>query len=490
VNGPRRPALWPGPQGAPYAPALDGWSAPVRTAGAALRSARGRRLLGAAALAGAAAYGAVLALNLSLGLALAAGAAFAVAVAFDLRLALVLWVPLAFLEGIPALNAAGKATGVLVAVGWLVWLARERRGLRFEGQAGVFVALALLEAWLTASLVWAVDAGTALSALLQWYAVGVVFLVVAMAPAMAGRAAVTLIGWAFVAGAVLSVLGGVAAPGGGIAEEGRYQGTLGDPNLLAAALFPAAVLALGLAAGLRDRGMRTLVLVAVLAVLGAGFVASGSRGGVVGALAALAVAIVFVERRRAALVGALALALAVLAASLWLAPGAWERSPSLSSGSGRGDLWTVAWHMAGDHPLLGVGLDNYPAVASDYARSVGPLKSVDLIDDPHEAHNLYLQLLAEAGVVGLAAFTFFVATCLYSAWVAARLFRSQGDRARAALAGALLVAIVAMLGAAVFVSAPVDRRLWVLLALGPALRVAAGRPWEGASDVSSASVGR
>jgi O-antigen ligase len=121
---------------------------------------------------------------------------------------------------------------------------------------------------------------------------------------------------------------------------------------------------------------------------------------------------------------------------------------------------------------------------------VGPLQSVDLIAEPHEAHNLYLQLLAEVGVVGLALLVVLVAACLHSAAVAARAFAAEGARAHTALARAVLVGAAAMLASALFVSAPVDRRLWVLLALGPALRAAARRPREAATGLSPASAGR
>jgi O-antigen ligase len=445
----------------------------------------GRRLLGAGGLVGATALGAILVLDVTVGVALVAAAVFGAILWVDLRLAIALWVPLVFLDGIPLLNAAGKAIGVLLAFAWVVSLTRRRRGPALPDQAPVVVAVALLGSWVTASVAWSVDVDAAFGALPQWYAIGLVFLIVATA--MADRAAVVLMAWAFVAGGVLSVLGGVVAPGLAVAEEGRFQGTAGDPNLLAVGLLPAAALALGLAAGRRDPLWRALIAV-VVAVLAVGFVASGSRGGAVGALVGLAVALMVVERRRATFLAAATVGLVALAASVWLVPGAWERSPSVSNGSGRSDLWNIAWHVAADHPVAGVGLDNYPVVAGDYARRVGPLQSVDLIAEPHEAHNLYLQLLAEVGVVGLALVALLVGVCLHSAWVAARRFAADGDRAHAALARAVLVGIAAMLGSALFVSAPVDRRLWVLLALGPALRAAAHRPRE--SEVSPASAGR
>jgi O-antigen ligase len=426
----------------------------------------------AGVLAAAAVLGGALAVDMVLALALLAGAAFVALLWYDLRLATALWVVLVFFEAIPALNAASRAAGVAVAFGWLVSLPQllARRPLR--GQGGLLVALGSLGVWLTLSLAWTVDVGNTVAALGRWGAVGVAFLVVATG--MADRRAVRLGAAAFVAGAVLSVL--VGAVNGSVGEEGRFEGTLGDPNLLAAGLVPAVVLVFGLAAGRRGVWWRGAAGAAVV-VLGLGLAASGSRGAVVGAIATLAAALAVVRRPRVAVVVAgSAIALAAIAAALWLNPSAWARSSSLEAGSGRADLWKVAWHMAGDHPLTGVGPDNYPEVAGDYVRDVGPLQDVDLIAvEPHEAHNLYLQLLAETGVVGLALFVAFAVACLRSAWRAAQRFTVAGDRADAALARATVVASVGMLVSAAFISVPVDRRLWVLLALGPAL-LAAARP--------------
>jgi O-antigen ligase len=90
-------------------------------------------------------------------------------------------------------------------------------------------------------------------------------------------------------------------------------------------------------------------------------------------------------------------------------------------------------------------------------------------------HNTYLQMLAEAGVVGLGLFAAFVTGCLAAAGRAARIFRHRGRPTAEVLAQAVLVATIAMLAAAVFVSAGVDKRLWILLALGPALLALAQR---------------
>jgi len=89
-------------------------------------------------------------------------------------------------------------------------------------------------------------------------------------------------------------------------------------------------------------------------------------------------------------------------------------------------------------------------------------------------HNVYLQQLAETGIVGLALLLVVCAACAAGAQIAAGRFEAAGDRAMAALARASTVAMIGLLAASFFISNSTDKRLWIVLALGPALLAAAG----------------
>lgn len=79
--------------------------------------------------------------------------------------------------------------------------------------------------------------------------------------------------------------------------------------------------------------------------------------------------------------------------------------------------WKAAWDMFSDHPWLGVGIGNYPAVYGRYA--------IPRWQDPlGHAHNYYLNILAEMGLVGFGAYVLFVVAALATAWKAVRC--SQG----------------------------------------------------------------
>ena len=67
---------------------------------------------------------------------------------------------------------------------------------------------------------------------------------------------------------------------------------------------------------------------------------------------------------------------------------------------GRFDLWQAALQMALDHPLLGVGPDNFRWRYGDYA-------GLQAWDTGIHANNLYLEMLADTGMIGLLAFLWF-----------------------------------------------------------------------------------
>ncbi|HUE87353.1 MAG TPA: O-antigen ligase family protein [Vicinamibacterales bacterium] len=66
-------------------------------------------------------------------------------------------------------------------------------------------------------------------------------------------------------------------------------------------------------------------------------------------------------------------------------------------------LWSAAFRMASDHPLLGVGPDNYRL-------AYGPYLGIERWDRRVHANNMYLEVLTGAGSVGLLAFLWFLAS--------------------------------------------------------------------------------
>ncbi|RME13987.1 MAG: O-antigen ligase domain-containing protein [Ardenticatenia bacterium] len=227
----------------------------------------------------------------------------------------------------------------------------------------------------------------------------------------------------------------------------RAYGTFAQPNPYAGYLGLTLPLAYGLLlAGLgalpqRDDGVPLLVRSAVLgyaAITGAlmllALFFSLSRGAWIGAAAAVLVVSMLLSRR--AFVGTL---LAGVAGALFLALGGWayvplpirERLTDFLPYVGLVDVraievndrtfaiverlahWYAAVGMFADFPWLGGGIGNY---AARY-----PMYKLPPWDDPlGHAHNIYLNVAAETGLVGLSAYLLFWAAALWLAWRAVR----------------------------------------------------------------------
>jgi O-antigen ligase len=442
-----------------------------------------------AALAGAAVLtagiiGVALAVRLPVGIGLLAALLYGVIAVHRLDVGLALFVPLVFFEALPALNIAGKAAGLFVAAAWLGALLRGRVDAAgvIRRHRRMFEALALLLVWLSLSIAWAEDPGKAVGDLWHWFAVALVFLVVATV--MATPRVLELVVGAFVAGTVLSVVVGFATGRvdfGDTAQStaqttGRLAGGIGDPNFLAAGVVASLVFAVGLMVVTRNLALRWALITSV-GVLAIGLAATNSRGGFVAVLVALLAGLAFLKRGRVYIVVLALVLLGAFTAWVTVNPSALKRLTAPDSGgSGREDLWTVAWRATADHPIVGVGLNNFSTVSPDYTRRPGTLRRVRRVSEIHEAvHNTYLELLVSAGAVGLALFLFFVFACLRATWLACRAFEARGDPGLAALGQSILVGMIGILAASFFISAGVDKRLWIAFALGPALLTVASR---------------
>jgi O-antigen ligase len=92
-----------------------------------------------------------------------------------------------------------------------------------------------------------------------------------------------------------------------------------------------------------------------------------------------------------------------------------------------------------------------------------------IIDQPRFAHNIYLEILAELGVIGLALFLVLIAAAIGTGVQAGSKFARDGDAEMALLSRAIVVALVALLAMDFFLSDQFSKQLWLLLALCPAM---------------------
>jgi O-antigen ligase len=433
------------------------------------------------ALAASAAVGTTMAHSPRLGVAATMALCYVPLVLLNLRLGIVLWLPVIFLPAVAALDVGPNAAGLLILFAWLGAFATRYSsvGPLLVEHGRLLVATGALVLWILLSMAWAPSSPLGSDVFFSWLTLGAIVLV--MSTVMADRRYLRLAAAAFVAGALISVAiglvgGAVLTPVDGPLEgPPRIVGGSGDPNDLAAGIVPAIALAFGLGASSGRLALRWAVLPAV-AFLIAGLVATQSRGGLVAALAAGAAALVLARRGRSLVVAGVLWIGGAAIVSYLVDPAAWQRLADFSESSGRGELWNVAWRMWQEHPVIGVGMHGFIENASGYVRDIGPLEYAKyIVERPQVVHNTYLELLAEAGIVGLALFAGVAAACVRCTWRAAQRFEQLGDLPMATLSRAVLVAVVGMFAAGFFISSETDERLWVLLAMGPALLAAARR---------------
>ncbi len=193
--------------------------------------------------------------------------------------------------------------------------------------------------------------------------------------------------------------------------RGRWYGVMADPNHDAMALVAVVPLLLMFVVSGRSLWQRVVGGVGVIACL-MGIVATHSRGGSVGLAAGVLVWVLLARRK------GIALAALIIGASgmLILAPSTfWERNNTIAgyqedeSVHGRMQAWHVAGRAFSEHPVLGIGEQAFLKSWDKYA----PL---DAGVNRYVAHNLFLEVAAELGLVGLFGLVGFLLVSLYSVW--------------------------------------------------------------------------
>jgi O-antigen ligase len=296
----------------------------------------------------------------------------------------------------------------------------------------LFGALLAYLAVVVLSLAVATDRASTVKEIVKW---GEVLAVLASGVYLVrGAQQVRLIVWSAIAAGVAEAVVGyaqwvLAAGASQLAEGGRVFGTFGQPNPYAGYLNLSLPLALGLAVFSRDMRERIVAAAAAVLLLVAEAL-SASRGGLIGLAAAVVVlAAVGLRRERiAALLVGLGALLFTLAAFTSLLPHALSAallrplrlegiSPDAAvtnanfSTMERLAHWIAGLRMFAAHPLLGVGAGNYNAAYPRYAfnPSIWP-------EALGHAHNYYINVAAETGLLGLLAFLVFAGAALAAGW--------------------------------------------------------------------------
>jgi O-antigen ligase len=255
----------------------------------------------------------------------------------------------------------------------------------------------------------------------------------------------------------------------------RLQGPLDDPNFYGMIMASVLPLAVYRVLAETDRRLRLAGLGASL-LIGFAVVYSYSRGAFLAMV--MAMAMIVLDRRisvrvQMALVG-MALLLALVLPESYRArlgtltflrqpdPTSLYRDNSLRGRSSEMQAGLLMWQ---DHPVLGVGIENYPANYQQYAQEIG----LEYRSEDRQAHSLYIQFLAETGTVGTGVFFAFL-IAVFAGFVRARsVLRSMTHSASwGSWVPALRAGLVAYLVSSIFLHADYFRYFILLTALAVA----------------------
>jgi len=240
-------------------------------------------------------------------------------------------------------------------------------------------------------------------------------------------------------------------------QDYRLVGTFDDPNLFSSYLVISFCILL-MSRIVEPKLWKTLAALAILASI----VLTGSRAVIPAVLFGFVVAVLTARRSEVArrqIWRTVTVGMAFVAASFLV----WNPLESLESvariltsddtisSDGRIRLWSVAWRMWQEHPVLGVGIGQYRAVADQYV--FGGVSNI--------AHNTYLSFLAETGLVG------FVILVSLPLAVFIRVIRSR--RRGNVFAPLLALGLAAVAVQALTLNLENSRALWALLGISAAI---------------------
>lgn len=129
---------------------------------------------------------------------------------------------------------------------------------------------------------------------------------------------------------------------------------------------------------------------------------------------------------------------------------------------GRSSEMLTGLAMFAEHPILGVGTGNYPTNYQRYTQLIG----IEFRAQARDPHSLYVQLLAETGILGTLAFLGMVASLFTALNKACReLERSPHLQDWLPWMNAIRMAILSYLMTSVFLHNAYIRYFWVLVAM-------------------------
>jgi len=127
----------------------------------------------------------------------------------------------------------------------------------------------------------------------------------------------------------------------------------------------------------------------------------------------------------------------------------------------------TALEMIKSNPLFGVGLSSYNYLFPQYSKKLG----LALVATEREAHNLYLEVAAETGIIGFVVFIFVLGSCFQTIYNARRLFLKKSLNDYAGMVTGFMAGWIAYFVAATYIQNAFPRYFYLLLGIALSLRL-------------------
>ncbi len=234
----------------------------------------------------------------------------------------------------------------------------------------------------------------------------------------------------------------------------RASGLASNPNELAIVMVTAIPISAYMMGVMKGRPARVCLTGAMLILIGANIVTL-ARTGLLGMLLVFFLIAVRERHRRWVKVG---IALFILILPLLIPPEFWLRLAGGSLVGGdysslvRSGAMRAGLRMFTENPITGVGLGAYLGKSTQYGDIIFPLV----------AHNMFLHILAESGVLGLGAMLFLIASSLRNM----RLAEKTAERGSSVffLARGFQISYVGFLFCGLFTSIQFNQTFWFMAA--------------------------
>ena len=268
----------------------------------------------------------------------------------------------------------------------------------------------------------------------------------------------------------------------GVEDRARAAGPLGDPNFYGQQLLVLIPLTLWWVIHARTWWQRLVAIYCTAAIL-AGVGLSYSRGALLAVGAMVVIYFVLFRIKLKSIVYFLPI---IIVAFMVAPPELKARFSTLTqffvseeekeaqvldnSFQGRSRYLTIGQNMLLDSPIVGMGADHFKALFTQYVLELG--ESPDS-DENRNAHNYYLEVATEHGLIGIGLVLAMMGMSLYRFYKARNIFLKLNDHLMADLSGFWFVAFLGYMISAFFLHGDYPRFLWLILGVAIAMGYAA-----------------